>query len=723
MISWARDCSKAAKDHTARMQKNDTLRNLLIAAAIFYAVVLISSRLMPPPAASPEPLPGAAQVEGRPSAVPADQIPGASTPPAPTGAVSDGYAVNEAPEAQLIELGASPEAWTTGHPRLASFRSALTLTNVGAAIEIAATTDHAEVLHRSERYRLLSPVQTADGHTLRSLAIDRINVDGVDVLLADRKWQVGAVRNGLQADAAPSGESGHSAEFSLVITKDGQPALRLVRSYQLPEQPESLMRHDLLAGLRIENLSAVAHKVIVSYHGGVGTPTSDPRSDDRFVDQGIAVTDTAVIGTRHAYVSLIGKPAAMEIFRPSSAEPQKRFSWAATGNHFFTCTIAPLTPDGQDKPAYIAEVSAYDRDANAETTQDIILRFVTAPVSLEPGQSMSYPADVFLGEKEVDGFRKVDTYVARNYYFQISASYGSCTFSWLVELMIWLLNVLHAVVRDFGVAIIILVLIVRTLLHPITKKGQVNMVRMQHRMQEMAPKIEEIKKKYANDRARMNQEMMKLDINPAGQLFTCLPMFIQMPIWIGLWISLSNNILMRHEPFLFTWIRDLSAADALYTFSAPIIVPVFGWKIAAFNLLPFLLSITQYAQIKLQPKPKPSPNMTDEQKRQQEMMQSMTPIMVGMMFFIFYNAPSGLNLYVMASSFFGTIEQWRIRTHIREHEAAGTLHKPKRERAINPTAEGGAAGPALPGWVQRLQKMAQDAQKIKSQRQPKGKKR
>lgn len=706
------------------MDKNDTLRNLLIAAAIFYAVALIYPRLVPAPPPPRGPVHDAvSQVESPPAATPLSSGEPAPAWPSADAVKTGPYTVIEAPEVNTIELGAAPDDWLNADPRKGPFRMALTLTNIGAAIDTATMADHAETLNSPERYRLLSPVQAPDGTMLRSLAIDRINIDGVDVILADKRWLGGEVRKNPPVVDSAAPAAGHSAEFSLVIEKDGQPIVRLVRSYFLPEQPAALMRHDLHTDLRVENLSATPHQLIVSYHGGMGIPISDPRSDDRFVDQGVAVTESVVIGARHAYASLIGKPGALEVFRPIPAEPQKRFSWAATGNHLFTCTIAPLAPDGQDKPAYLAEVAAFDRDGSANTTQDIVLRFVNTPITLAANQQMAYPAEVYLGQKEFNGFRKVDTYVRRNYYFQMSASYGSCTFSWLVELMIWLLNALHAVVRDFGVAIIILVLIVRTLLHPITKKGQVNMVRMQHRMQELAPKIEEIKKKYANDRARMNQEMMKLNLNPAGQLFTCLPMVVQMPIWIGLWISLSNNILMRHEPFLFTWIRDLSAPDALIPFSTPMTVPVFGWKIAAFNLLPFLLAITQYAQIKLQPKPKPNPNMTEEQRRQQEMMQSMTPLMVGMMFLIFYNAPSGLNLYVMSSSFFGTLEQWRIRVHIREHEAAGTLHKPVRERGAATLPDAGAVKSPLPGWMQRLQKMAADAQKVKTQRQGKGKKR
>jgi YidC/Oxa1 family membrane protein insertase len=203
-------------------------------------------------------------------------------------------------------------------------------------------------------------------------------------------------------------------------------------------------------------------------------------------------------------------------------------------------------------------------------------------------------------------------------------------------------------------------------------------------------------------------------INPASQFLTCLPMVIQMPIWVALWISLSNNILMRHQPFHFTWVEDLTAPDALYTFTAPITVPIVGWSLPAFNLLPILLSISMYVQMKLQPRPKPNPNMTDQQRQQQEMMQKMGPMMSIMMLFIFYTAPSGLNLYIMCSSLFGAIEQWRIRKHVREREEAGTLHKPARTQDK----------PRKPGkfsFIARLQQMAENAQKSQARRPSKSK--
>ncbi len=183
---------------------------------------------------------------------------------------------------------------------------------------------------------------------------------------------------------------------------------------------------------------------------------------------------------------------------------------------------------------------------------------------------------------------------------------------------------------------------------------------------------------------------------------------IQMPIWVALYISLSNNILMRHEGFLFTWITDLTAPDALFTFGSPIVIPIFGWTLPAFNLLPILVSVFMYTQQKMQPKPKAKPNATDQQKSQQEMMQKMMPMMSIMMLFIFYKMPSGLNLYIMSSSLFGTIEQWWIRKHIKEREKTGTLHKPKKvkdDRIDRPKRPGKSS------FFKRLQQMAENAQK------------
>lgn len=698
------------------MGKQDTLRNLLIAGAVFLLIMSIGPTLFPP--APPRPPANQTAAPVTPDAaspdLPTNLGKASTTEDAVKPAESTLVAV-EAETAATFEMGAAPNIETQDSTRSSEpYRMRLVLTNVGAAVESATLTDHAATLHSPSRYQLLAPATRLSGATFRSLSVDKINIDGVDLPLFDKKWRTDGVKNELHDGSG----DGQSVTFSLGIHNEGAPVLQLRRSYNLPKQPVKLGRHDLLSDITVVNLSDAAHRVIITYRGGLGVPQANPH-DDRVIDVGLLSATGRVVGARksqHEATTRAGQNILL--YAPSAADPDQRLVWAATGNTYFTCTLAPLAPDGKAVAATLAEVSAFDADGDASTGDDATIRFVTIPANLAPKETIHYATAIYIGEKDGHTFRDQPDYRDRNYYYQISQGFGWCTFTWLVELMIWLLNSLYFVVRDFGVAIIILVLIVRALLHPLTKKGQVNMVRMQHRMGELAPKIEEIKKKFANDKVRMNQEMMKLNINPAGQLMTCLPMFIQMPIWVALFLSLSNNILMRHQPLHFTWIDDLTAPDALVPFASPLTVPLFGWQIASFNLLPLLVSVFMYLQQKTQPKPPPNPNLSAEQRQQQEMMQKMMPMMSIMMLLIFYNMPSGLNLYIMFSSLFGWLEQMRIRKHIKEHEAAGTLHAPPRK----PDDDSVIGRPRKPGkqsFLERIQKMAADAQK--SQRTQRGK--
>ena len=688
------------------MKDNDTLRNMLIAGAVFVTLMMVSQRFFPPP--RPGPAPGPTQFDpdtaasGRSTTSPS--APGRASPRVADGAAGNAdFVVIEADQAQTRVLG-SREFFGNGKMAAASpYRMRLTTSSVGASVETATITDHAETLGSDERYRLLSAVERPGATPFRSLAIEKINIDGVDVILHDKVWHAGEVIET---------RDGQRVEFSIDIHRDGSPVLRLTRTLYLPSQPVDLGRHDLVARVSMENVSSDSHEVILAYRGGVGVKmTQVARMEDRYIDWGTS-DGTRVTGDRTTFPQISKTGDLVPLFVPVRAAPDNRLLWAATANTYFTCTIAPRGQEGGSGADHLARVEAIDLDGLPMTDDDVTIRFVTRARTLAAGEEVAYSADVYIGEKDGDAFRALEPYAARNYYYQVAQSYGWCTFTFLVEMMIWLLNGIYALTHDYAIGIIVLVLIVRTVLHPITKKGQVNMVRMQTKMGEFAPKLEELKKKYGGDKVRMQQEQMKLyreeGINPAGQILNCLPMFLQMPIWVALFFSLSNNIGMRHQPFHFTWITDLTAMDCLYEFSTPIIIPLLGWKITCFNLLPILVAVFMYTQQKLQPKPKPNPNATEQQKQQMEMMQKMAPMMSIMMLVIFYNMPAGLNLYIMCSSLFGTIEQHRIRKHIKEQEEAGTLLKPVKKR---PSEELDSTGRKKLSFFEKLQKMADQAQK------------
>jgi len=228
--------------------------------------------------------------------------------------------------------------------------------------------------------------------------------------------------------------------------------------------------------------------------------------------------------------------------------------------------------------------------------------------------------------------------------------------------ILWLMDWLNSFLHNYGIVIIILVFVVRLILHPLTKKGQVSM----GKMGKLAPKVELLKKKYADDKGELNKQIMALYKEQGASPFTgMLPMFIQMPIWIALYSAINASISLRGAAFLPVWITNLSAPDALFRF-LPVTIPLIGWKISSFNLLPILMGIAFYLQQKLTPA-QPAASTNPQLAQQQKMMMIMIPIMFPLML---YTAPSGLNLYIMASTFAGAVEQYFIKKHIREKDQA-----------------------------------------------------
>jgi YidC/Oxa1 family membrane protein insertase len=223
-----------------------------------------------------------------------------------------------------------------------------------------------------------------------------------------------------------------------------------------------------------------------------------------------------------------------------------------------------------------------------------------------------------------------------------------------------IMKAMYVVIPNYGVVIIILVLLMRLLMHPVTKKSQVSM----SKMSKLAPRAEEIKKKYANNKAEMNKKLMELYREQGASPITgMLPMFVQMPIWIALWSAIYASIDLRGAAFLPFWITDLSVPDALLSWS-PVTIPLLGWKLSSLNLLPILMGLAFYFQQKLMPtqaNAATNPQMAQQQKMMAIMMPLLFPLML-------YTAPSGVNLYIMSSTFAGVIEQKVIRKHIKERE-------------------------------------------------------
>jgi len=291
------------------------------------------------------------------------------------------------------------------------------------------------------------------------------------------------------------------------------------------------------------------------------------------------------------------------------------------------------------------------------------------------GKAKEMVFDIFAGPKKRDMLSDSSAryfkplYKKLDYIGSINFRSCFCAFNWLTLGMMRLLQgISNIALGNYGVAIMVLVVLVRLALHPLTKKGQVSMMKMQ----KLGPEMAKIKKKYADDKEAMQREMMKFyKTQGSAPLLGCLPMLLQMPIWLSLWGSLNAAVELRHAAFLPIWITDLAAPDAIFSWAKPIVVPLIGGMtgpIHSFNLLPLLLTVAIFLQTKLNPQmTQATATPTKEQQTQQKMMRYMMP---AMMLVFFYNAASGLTLYIMTSTFAGVIEQIVIRRHIEAKQAA-----------------------------------------------------
>jgi YidC/Oxa1 family membrane protein insertase len=215
-------------------------------------------------------------------------------------------------------------------------------------------------------------------------------------------------------------------------------------------------------------------------------------------------------------------------------------------------------------------------------------------------------------------------------------------YGWLTIIAVplfWVMSLFNDWTHNWGVAIILLTILIKLLFFPLSAASYRSMAKMRV----VAPKLEKIKQQYADDREQLNRAMMELykteKINPLGG---CLPVLIQIPVFIALYWSILSSVEMRNAPF-FGWITDLSAADPYY-------------------ILPLIMGTSMIIQTRLNPKP-PDP-------MQAKVMQIM-PIVFSVMFFFF---PAGLVLYSIVNNLLSIGQQWYI-TRAAETESKGVVAK------------------------------------------------
>ena len=308
----------------------------------------------------------------------------------------------------------------------------------------------------------------------------------------------------------------------------------------------------------------------------------------------------------------------------------KQIDWVCAKNKFFAQIIRPKNFSSSMR-------ILCNRDDNKEPIS-LAAGIDIQSKNLKPNDQLVFDYDYFIGPREYYTLKKYNQSYEKIREFETIGFWSGWNFIMepiRIGLNSSLININKFVPGGYGVAIIILTILIRLIFHPLHKKSTDSM----KKMQEIQPLIKSLQDKYKNDPKKLQQETMMLykekKVNPMGG---CLPMFIQIPIFIALYTILRGAIELRYVDFL--WINDLSAPENLFAGKIPI---PFNSN-DALNILPILMAGSMILQQKMT---SAAAAITPEQKQQQQIMMFMMPIM---MLFFFYDMPSGLVLYWTVSN-------------------------------------------------------------------------
>ncbi len=312
----------------------------------------------------------------------------------------------------------------------------------------------------------------------------------------------------------------------------------------------------------------------------------------------------ARLGSPGLFGSLSGKKP-VDVYEPLLGE----VDWAGIDTPYFWRALLPDTPERANARFVVLERS----EAGA-------VELFFDPVEVPPGQNVAREFRGYVGPKEAERLELLGP-----------AAVAAIDVGWawvapLTRFFTWLLGALYSLIPNYGVAIVLLTILVRVVTAPLTMKQ----MRSMERMRRLQPKLKEIQAKYADDRQKQSEEMMRLykqeKVNPLGG---CFPMLLQFPVFIGLYWALRSSIQLRQAPF-FGWIDDLSAPETLFD------LPGLGLPV---RVLPLIMGASMVLQQRITP--------TQADPAQARMMMTIMPIMMTV---IFYRFPSGLVLYWMLSN-------------------------------------------------------------------------
>ena len=310
--------------------------------------------------------------------------------------------------------------------------------------------------------------------------------------------------------------------------------------------------------------------------------------------------------------------------------------WAGMIQHYFA--VAWLPPKSTAEGSSGANWNNATREFYTKKVADNYYSagMIVPAGTIAPGATLKFDSRLIAGPQDQDLLATIQPGL------NLVVDYGWLTI--IAQPMFELLKWLHKMLGNWGLAIIALTVLIKAAFFPLSAASYKSMARMK----KVAPRLAAMKERYGNDRAKMNQAMMEMykeeKINPLGG---CLPILIQIPVFIALYWTLLASVEMRHAPF-YLWITDLSAPDTLFGTIPGLDMPI--------GLLPIIMAVSMFIQTKMNPTP-PDPI--------QAKMMTIMPIVFSIFFFFF---PSGLVLYWVVNNILSIAQQYQITKMIESGE-------------------------------------------------------
>jgi YidC/Oxa1 family membrane protein insertase len=430
--------------------------------------------------------------------------------------------------------------------------------------------------------------------------------------------------------------------------------------------------YELVVTIEIRNLTDTDRSLQYELQGPVGVALENVENARKFRDLKAGFLAEGSLSTTSLTSAKLVKAAESD----SVEEWTRPIRYIGVDVQYFAALIMP-GGNQNESPYYSRVVPEVVGKAEKTERSDVSFRMVSQDIELPPRGDVLHELTVYLGPKRTELLVP----------YEADGVIDHGWFAAIANTMEFLVNKFHSWGAPYGIAIIMLTIIVRGFMFPISKKQALSA----KRMKDLQPQLTELREKYKEDRQALAKAQMdlyrKANFNP---LAGCLPVLLQLPIFIGLYRALSNSVDLRMAPFL--WFDNLAAPDNLFTMSFTL--PFIG---NSFNLLPLITMALFWVQQKMFMPPATTPEM--------EMQQKMMSYMMIFFGFLFYHVPAGLCVYFIASSAWGMSER-KLLEFLPEKPQTENL-KPRRE-----------------GWLARkmkeLQEIAEMQQQLQQRQRDKG---